>query len=85
MCFYLHGLEEVQVVQEVLLGMVQPDGRGLTEDFLYQHGHLPVRDCHKVLQTLLAPLPGTHVPQVDPETFEQDLRGRQERRVKALF
>lgn len=54
--------------------MVEPDGRHLTEEVLYQHQHLLVRDCHKVLQTLLASLPGTHVPEVDPETFQQDLR-----------
>lgn len=74
LCLYLDGFEEVQVVQEVLLSQVQPGGRGLTDDFLHQRGNLWVRDRHKVLHTALAPLPGTHVPQVDPETFKEDLR-----------
>lgn len=78
MCFYLDGFEEVQVVEEVLLCMVQPDARGLTEDFLYQQCYLLVRDGHKLLQTAPATLPGTHVPQVDGVTSKQDLIGRQE-------
>lgn len=75
-CFYLNGFKEVQVVQEVLLSVVQPDGRRFTDDFLYHLQHLWVWDRHKVLQTVLAPLPGTHVPQVDPEASEEDLRPR---------
>ncbi len=73
-CFYPYGFQEVQVVQEVLLSVVQPGGRGLTDDFLYQCWHLSVWNRHKVLQTPLTPSPGTHVPQVDPETFQEDLR-----------
>lgn len=42
MFFYLDGFEEVQVVEEVLLCMVQPDARGPTEDILYQQRYLLV-------------------------------------------
>lgn len=74
---YPDGFEEVQVVQKVLLGVVEPGGRSLADLFLNHRRHLFVRDRHKFLQALLAPLPGTHVPQVDPEPPEEDLRQKQ--------
>ena len=83
---YLDGFEEVQVVQEELLSVVQPSGRGLTDHFLYVHRHLSVRNHHKVLQAPSTAPAGTHVPQVDPKPPQEHLRrtGRN-RHVQSLL
>lgn len=78
MSLYLDGFEEVQVAHEVILSMVQPAGCRLTDYFLYQRRHFLVLDGHKVLQTGLAPLPGTQVLEVDPETSQDHLVGKME-------
>ncbi|TNN33036.1 hypothetical protein EYF80_056800 [Liparis tanakae] len=76
---------EVQVVQEVLLGAVQPDGRLPAEDFLDQQRHPSVRDGHKVRHAAPAPPAGTQIPQVDPEASQEDLSRRQERTRQVTF
>lgn len=63
------GLEEVQVGQEVALGLVEPVGGRAADDLLRQEGHVAVGDVDELVQRRGV----AQVPQVEAEAFGQHL------------
>lgn len=67
-----NGFEEVQVGQEVALGLVKPIAGGIADTFLNLTGHVVISNVDKFLQGRFV----TEVSEMEAKTFSQHLDGK---------